>query len=101
MRTATDAAWSAVMWFPILAIIAFVLWVMAAGVLELEKITPGTEFFVTNAETDNRIQPLGGGTYEEQLIAAMDTQDPAKMQAALERVEAQQQAIAANRLEIG
>jgi hypothetical protein len=96
--TASDAAISAIIWFPILALIAFVIWTMSAGVMELEKITPGTEFFVKNSETDNRIAPLGGGTYEEQLVAAMDSQDPEQMQAALDRIEAQQQALASRSL---
>ena len=93
--TASDAVYTTIVWFPILAIIAFVMWVMASGVMELEKLSFGTEFFVKNSETDNMIKPLGGGTYEDQLIAAMDTRDPEQMQAALDRVEAQQQAIAA------
>jgi hypothetical protein len=92
--TASDAVYTAVVWFPILAIIAFVMWIMASGVTELEKLSFGTEFFVKNSETDNMIQPLGGGTYEEQLTAALDSQDPEQMQAALDRVEAQQRALA-------
>lgn len=92
--TASDAVYTTIIWFPILAIIAFCIWTLSSGVLQLEKLSYGTEFFVSNAETSNMIEPLGGGTYEDQLIAAMDTQDPAAMEAALARVEAQQQALA-------
>ena len=97
--TASDAVYTTIIWLPILAIIALCLWTLTSGVLQLEKITPGTEYFVSNAETSNMIEPLGGGTYEEQLAAALATDDPEQMQAALDRVEAQQAAIAANRLE--
>ena len=96
--TASDAVYTTIIWFPILAIIAFFIWTMSSGVLQLEKLSFGTEYFVSNSETSNMLEPIGGGTYEDQLIAAMDTQDPEQMEAALAKVEAQQAALASHRL---
>lgn len=96
--TASNAVYSTILWLPILGLIAGVAWVLMNGMAGLEAISYGTEWFVGNDETANVMEPIGGGTYEDQLIAAMDTGDPEAMQAALDRVEAQQQAIASNRL---
>src|SRR5205809_172249 len=100
VASASDAALYAALRLPILVLIAFAIWVMASGVGGLERITNGTEFFVSNKATSNMLEPAGGATYEDQLIAAMDTQDPEQAQAALDKIEAQQQALANDRLHI-
>jgi hypothetical protein len=97
--TASDAVYSAIIWFPILAIIALFIFALSSGLQGLEKISFGTEYFVSNAETTNVLEPAGGASYADQLIAAMDTQDPEQAQAQLDRIEAQQQALADDRLQ--
>lgn len=45
-------------WFPFIAVIACVVWVLAVGVMHLETNSYGTEYFVKNSETTNALQPL-------------------------------------------
>lgn len=98
IRSASDLFYVSVARLPFLALIGGVVWFVLAGMAELEAISFGTEWFVGNDQTDNLMDPIGGGSYEEQLLAALETGDPAAMQAALDRVETQQQAIASHSL---
>lgn len=97
IRTASDLAYTGIAWLPILAVAMGVAWVLASGLLQLERLSFGTEYLVGNHETANMPTPLGGATNEDMLIAALDTGDPEQMSAAFDRFEAQQAALADSR----
>lgn len=95
-RTASNAIYTAIAWSPFLLVGAAVLWVLAVGVLHLEILSFGTEWFVTNEETINRFQPLpSGGGDAAALQAALDSGDPAVMSAALDAAMAEPAAASA------
>ena len=94
VRSASDLFYVSLVRLPLLALMLAIAWILLSGMAELEAISFGTEWFVGNDETANRFTPLGGATDEELLLDAANTGDPAQMQAALDRYEAQQAALA-------
>jgi hypothetical protein len=93
IRTASDAIYSTIAWLPMLVIAAGIMWVLAVGVLHLEINSFGTEFFVSNAETSNRLAPISGASGAgasgdaAMLQAALDSGDPVVMGEALDGLE--------------
>ena len=94
IRTASDAVYTSIAWLPLLAVAVGVAWVLATGLLNLEQRSWGTEFLVSNAATDNRLERLGGPSSDERLQAAIDSGDLTQMMTALDEVEAEQRAAA-------
>lgn len=87
VRTVSDAMYTAIAWLPLLALAAGIVWVLAAGMVQLEMISFGTEFFVGNDETSNRPVPIGGPSDEDLLMAALESGDLTQMSAAVDLVE--------------
>ena len=69
-KSLSDAGWTFVAWLPFLAVIVAVMWVLAVGVLHLELSSNGTEFVVTNAQSDNQLDRLP----QDPEVAAMTAQ---------------------------
>ncbi|MEO6866406.1 MAG: hypothetical protein ABI200_00115 [Gaiellales bacterium] len=87
VRSASDVMYTTVAWLPMLALVVGVLYVLASGLLHLEMISFGSEFFIGNNETSNLPTPLGGGvSHEEVLLDALNSGDTVQMQAALDQV---------------
>jgi len=101
IRTASDLFYASIVRLPLLALLVAIVWILMSGMAGLEEVSYGAEWFVGNHETDNVLDPAGVQTNLELMTDAYNTDDPAKMQAALDQLEVQQQAIADNRLEIG
>ncbi|MCW2927715.1 MAG: hypothetical protein JWM86_1683 [Thermoleophilia bacterium] len=94
VRSASDLTATVIVWLPILAVAVGVMYIFAVGVLNLEMRSFGTEYLIPNSATSNL--PEGAGPSNEQILqAAIDTGDPAQMEAALDQVEARTTALAA------
>jgi hypothetical protein len=90
IRSASDVAYTSIAWLPLLAIVVAIGWILASGVLGLETVSFGSEFFVKNSETTNL--PAQLPSQADALQAALDSGDTDQMSAALDRYEQQQAA---------
>ena len=87
VRSASDLMYTSVAWLPMLALIMGVMYVLGSGLLHLEMISFGSEFFIGNDETSNLPTPIGGGaSHEDVLLDALNSGDTVRMQAALDQV---------------
>lgn len=48
IRKPSDLLFTAIAWFPLLAVIAAVAWVLSVGAMNLETKTNGSQIFVSN-----------------------------------------------------
>lgn len=92
VRSGSDVAATIVVWLPILAVAAGILYVLALGMFSLETISFGTEFFISNDATTNLPAPVG--VTNDQLLEAASSGNLEQMEATLAQAEAQSQALA-------
>jgi hypothetical protein len=91
VRSVSDLMYTLIARLPIIAIVVVSAWILMQGAVKLEEYSWGTEFFVSNAATDNR--PPGLGASDADVLAnALATGDVAQMEAALDQVERAQAA---------
>jgi hypothetical protein len=90
IRSASDVVYTLIARLPLLLVLAGVVWVMLAGLERLEMYSFGTEFFIGNHETDNRLPQIGGQSNSELAAEAIASGDLATMEAALDQIEASQ-----------
>lgn len=53
IRSLSDAVYTGIAWFPLLAVLVFVLWTLTVGTMHFEHRTWGSEFFVQNEGSIN------------------------------------------------
>jgi hypothetical protein len=91
MRIATpaDVVYAFLARLPIILLVALVAWAGYAGIQQLELRSEGTSLLVPNAESipPNEVVAAQERTAAD-LTAALDSDDPVKMQEALARAEA-------------
>jgi hypothetical protein len=90
IRSASDVFYTLIARLPLLLLFAGVMWVLLSGLLHLEMYSFGTEVFIGNHETDNRLPQIGGQSNTELAAEAIASGDLATMEAALDQIEASQ-----------
>lgn len=91
IRSVSDLVYTLIARLPIIFIVAAFGWFLMQGAVKLEEYSWGSEFFVSNAATDNR-PPQVGPSDADILSDALATGDVAQMEAALDQVERAQSA---------
>lgn len=91
VRTVSDVFYVAIARLPFLIAIVGVVWVLFSGVLALETFSFGTEYLIGNDQTANALPTLPG-VGQQEVLAAIESGDPDRMNAVLAQVEAQQAA---------
>ena len=92
VRSASDAVYVILARLPLILLFAGVMWVLLNGLVHLEAYSFGTEYFIGNDETANRLPGVGGGSEADVLMSALESGDVQRMEAALANVEAAQSA---------
>ncbi len=93
VRSLSDVVYVLIARLPLLLLLVAIAWVLLGGLVQLEAYSFGTEYFIGNDETANRLPGIGGGGSDaDVLMSALESGDVERMEAALAHVEEAQSA---------